>query len=314
MNSTYLEQATLQASTPDQILGYVQAVSAVHSAIENDYLIHYQQNHAIVIGYTLGHDILNSTNIADLEKLLETLQKKSHIERITVLAPQKPICAPPHAQCHSDVYYFLPLPLAHEKAHAPLSMVRRAMPHIYIAHQDETWTSAHQELMLRYLQRPDVSKEMGHIFQRIEHYCRTAPHVRIFSAYDTQSNELLGTCIGDFSSLQTAFYMFAFRHAHATPGVSEALLLALLQEAEKSGYAWCNLGLGINRGIGFFKEKWGALPILPLVECTWEIGAQSAHKETLQPSPKYKGHKEHKEYAKQSWWTRLASLGRRKTL
>ncbi len=273
-----LSHVTLQAFTPDQVLPYVQSVSSVQSFMHRDFLVHLHENHAIVIGYALSqHWSAQERASQHLEKAVQALSEQEHLEHITVLATQRPSLAPLHALCHEDSYYFLPLPLKKEAASNALCMCQRALPHIYITQSqgEHAWTEAHQELMLSYMQRADITKEMSAIFQRLGVYCRKAPQVRLFSAHDKHSHELLGMTLGDFSSLQTAFYMFAFRHAKALPGVSEALLLTLLQEAEQRGYASCNLGLGIHDGIRFFKEKWGAQATLPLVESSWALTKQA---------------------------------------
>ncbi len=276
--SADISHVTLQAITPDQVLPYVQAVSSVQSFIYRDFLVHLHDNHAIVIGYALNdHWSVQKNGSEHLEDTLQRLCAQEHLEHITVLAAQRPSLAPPHALCHEDSYYFLPLPLKKEEASNALCMCQRALPHIDITQSEgeHAWTEAHQELMLSYVQRANITKEMGAIFQRLGAYCRMAPQVRLFSAHDKHSHELLGMTLGDFSSLQTAFYMFAFRHANALPGVSEALLLSLLQEAEQRGYTSCNLGLGIHDGIRFFKEKWGAQAALPLVESSWAVTTQA---------------------------------------
>ncbi len=274
-----LEQASLQALTPDQLLGYVHSVSGARSQLLGEHILHMQGEHAILVGYTpqYAHD---TNSLEDAVKALSSIKDTEDIQRISVLAPVRPVCAPTHATHTEDFYYILPFPFTlrqHSNVHA---MYKRAQEHIYITQQgnedthsaDAVWTSAHQELMLHYIRRPDVSKEMSAIFQRLGMYCRV-PQVRLFSAYDHISGELLGYTVGDFSSWQTAFYMFALRKNTAPPGVAEALLYALIQEAEKRGYTSCNLGLGINDGIRFFKEKWGAKPTLPLIHTSWEVEA-----------------------------------------
>ncbi len=274
-----LEQATLQASTPDQLLNYVHAVSGAQSHILGNYMWHLQGEHAILVGYNLEEP----QNTTSLDAAVQHICSLEHIQHITVLAPIRPLCAPDTTHSTNDAYYFLDIPFSAQHQHNVRGMIQRAHQHIYITQHNEEetstlsaniptgWTSAHQELMLQYINRSDVSKEMGAIFQRLGMYCRQAPQVKIFSAYDKETHALLGCTVGDFSSLQTAFYMFAFRSPTAPPGVAEALLYALLQEAQERGYSSCNLGLGIHDGIRFFKEKWGAKPSLPLVQTSWSL-------------------------------------------
>ena len=77
--------------------------------------------------------------------------------------------------------------------------------------------------------------------------------------------------VGDYSALSTAFYMFAFRQDDCPPGVSDALLRALADEAERRGQSTLNLGLGIDGGITFFKKKWGACLAMPHFETSWTV-------------------------------------------
>jgi hypothetical protein len=64
--------------------------------------------------------------------------------------------------------------------------------------------------------------------------------------------------------------MFHFRAKdRAVPGASDLLLRDAIREAERQGKRFMNLGLGMNRGVAFFKEKWGATPFLTYATCTY---------------------------------------------
>ncbi len=296
LSTQNLEQSSLQAYTPDQLLPYVQAVSEVNSFLLGDYIVHMSAGHAVLVGYALSH----AHHTEQLDEVVEFLQNMREIQSITVLAPRLASCIPSHAVTTEDAYYFLDLPLSLTKQKNVSYMCQKAKKYVHIrktfgtnkqeysqdSKQKTFWTQAHQELVLSYIQRPDVSTAMGAIFQRLERYCQE-PNVCLFNAYDNVSGELQGFCVGDYSSWQTALYMFAFRTQAAVPGVADVLLLALIEEAYERGYARCNLGLGINDGIRFFKEKWGARPSLPMFESTWQKQEQEQANST------------------KSWWSRL---------
>ncbi len=298
LSSHNLEQSTLQAYTPDQLLAYVRAVSEVESFLLGEYVLHMNAGHAVLVGYALwqgdGAQYADKAGQAtQLAAAVEFLQNMEGLETVTLLAPRLMACVPAHAIVREDAYYFLELPLSLSERKNAFYMCQRALKSVNIqqvcgenARQAHFWTGAHQELVLSYIQRPDVTKDMGAIFQRLERYCHE-PHVCLFSAYDSVSNELQGFCVGDFSSWQTALYMFAFRTQDAVPGVADVLLWSLIEEARRRGYARCNLGLGIHDGIRFFKQKWGARATLPMFECTWKIG------------------KEGQANTGKSWWLRL---------
>ncbi len=269
LHTQNLEQFTMQASVPDQLLHYVQAVSSTQSQVLGNYLLHMNGAHAVLVGYAL-HDVHDTTQ---LENCVQGLINSKDIEEISILAPQAPNNIPSTAQQTQDHYYFVPLPLDINVHANAKNMCKHALTHIYIEKTDgkDAWSSEHQRLMLEYVRRKDVSKDMGSIFQHLEMYCKSSPHVQVFSAYATDTQHLLAFTVADFSSWRTAFYMFSMRWNFAISGTSDALLWTLLQEAEARGYTSCNLGLGINAGIVFFKTKWGAKPSLPFVQCSWKV-------------------------------------------
>ncbi len=270
-----LAQYALQALTPDQLLPYVQAVSNVSSFVLGNYLVHMQENHAVLVAYSIQEEQTEQS----LKQSIEYLNSLKDLERITVLAPIRPTNIPSHItniSSQEDYYYFLDLPLSIDKLKNAQYMCKKATEHltIQVGQGQSAWSGEHQELMLNYIRRPDVSTEMGSIFQRLGNYCSNTQQVLLFSAYDNKSSKLLGFTVGDFTSWQCAFYMFAMRHEHAFAGVADVLLWSLIQEAQNRGYSSCNLGLGINAGISFFKKKWGAKPHLPFVQTSWQVQAK----------------------------------------
>ncbi len=272
------------AHTPDQLLPYVRAMGQVQTTLVGSYLVHTHGQHAILVGYNI-RDIHETQGIEDAVAHVLTW---SHMERITVIAPVRPQLAPAHAVSTNDAYYCVPLPVHVEKHANARTMCRRAtlssglriVQHSHNWHsahdasQGQAWTSAHQELMLHYVGRPDMALDTKLLFQRIGTYCHHVDEAHIFSAYDA-NGALLAFTIADFTSLHTAFYMFSMRWPHAPAGVADALLYSLLREAHARGYAQCNLGLGINKGITFFKKKWGAVPSIPYVQTAWEPDRQN---------------------------------------
>ncbi len=294
LNTHNLEQSTWQARTPDQLLPYVHAVSTVTSYILGDYTVHMNGSHAILVGYSFSG--VDKPSL--LDEAVAHLLSLEIVEHITVLAPTRSRFTPEHATVTKDAYYILNLPLSLSQQKNVASMCHRAQKHISIqiteggkqeqhTEKKQLWTGEHQELLLQYIRRPQINAAMGSIFQCLERYCRQPQHVCLFSAYDNTSGALQGFTVGDFNSWHMAFYMFALRLPTAVPGVAETLLYSLLQEAQNRGYSQCNLGLGINAGIRFFKEKWGAKPHLPLVQCSWEKHA------IQEPS------------SAKSWWARM---------
>jgi hypothetical protein len=64
--------------------------------------------------------------------------------------------------------------------------------------------------------------------------------------------------------------MFNFRsETRYVPGASDLLLSAVIGQAIAEEKKYLNLGLGINPGVAFFKEKWGGAVFLPHACCLY---------------------------------------------
>ena len=74
---------------------------------------------------------------------------------------------------------------------------------------------------------------------------------------------LIAFDVADYGSKDYAFYMFNFAsREHYIPGASDLLLNELVTIAQQKGKRFINLGLAINAGITFFKQKWGGVSFL----------------------------------------------------
>ncbi len=273
MNKTQaLQYINAQATTPDQLLSYVDAVSGAKSELFEDYIVHRQNNSLVLIGYPLQ----DPYNTKELDAVINKLLARKDAFEITVLAPIRPTIAPQKAISTEDAYWILPLP--EPKLNVKVrNMLTRAEHEVDLIKKSGqgAWTSLHQELMLSYIRNKNLNQALCSIMQRLGTYIINSQDVMLFSAYTKNSQNLLAFALADFSSFSMAFYMFAFRQASSSPGVADAVLYALLNEAKSRGFSQCNLGLGINSGIEFFKKKWGAKPSLPFVQTNWQIESQN---------------------------------------
>lgn len=270
-----LHHVSAQAIVPEQLLHYTAAVGASRPRLFGDCVGHVYENSVVLVGYPLHGDVQDSAHVhATLDAALTLVREDESLSRITVLAPVRPHAAPADSPSSHDEYWALPLPPAPPRQKLR-NILRRARREVSLE-QDCCWSQQHEALVDYYLRSRPLEPGMRHIFQHLGGYVhKAAPppggtgDVQIFSAYSPEKS-LLACAIGDYSSLHTAFYLFAFRHRHAPPGTSDLLLEALCAEGTARGHSRVNLGLGINAGISFFKKKWQAEAFLPHVETTWE--------------------------------------------
>lgn len=208
---------------------------------------------------------------AQLAEALEALAAMG-CDRVSILAPFR--CAGA-AVVQTDCYWQIALPCPPERQKVR-NLLRRAATEARVDEDD--FGPGHQALVAAYLAARPLPPGTRAIFAALPAYARLAGspglNVRLYSAR-RQDGSLAGFAIGDFTGLHTAFYMFAFRARNAPPGTADLLLRRILTQAEVMGHRRLNLGLGVNPGIAFFKQKWGASPLLPYVESAWPLQGRS---------------------------------------
>lgn len=263
------------AIMPEQLIEYVRAVSALQSREIEGSVLHYHGTAGVLAAYP--QNIYESSTLLEtrIDNVIDKAVKNFNLRRLTVLAPCLPIKIPSNATIKKDSYWFMNVPSC-APSQKIRNLIRRARREIAIetANGENAWTKEYYELIEYFASRKKSALEKGalHIFGNLKKYLGASPETILFSARAASGN-LAGCAIADFTALETAFYMFAFRAPDAPPGTADALLFEIIREAKARGHKNINLGLGIDAGVEFFKKKWGATPLLPYNEISWQIDA-----------------------------------------
>lgn len=267
---------TARALLPEQLAGYVEAVAGSRPLACADCLAYDGDGQRTLVAWPPAdspEELLARSpaqQAAHLRRAVEAALADGFTGRLVVLGPDRPEAAPPSAQSRRDAYAFLPLPPPPPDAKLR-NMLRRAARECRIT--EEHWGAEHEALARSFCRSRPLAAGTRHIFSRLGPYLAACGDAVLFGARRPADGALLGLAVGDYSSLTTACYMFAFRAPECPPGVSDALLHALLLEARQRGHARVNLGLDISPGIAAFKRKWGATATLPYVETSWDVAA-----------------------------------------
>ncbi|MBQ9452454.1 MAG: radical SAM protein [Desulfovibrio sp.] len=263
---------TAQAYVMEQVTNYVTSVSNLRPVIHESCIAYEDEKRCVLVAYPTEYDpSLESLTTAKkrttrVHAAIRDALRHSRCTLVTVLAPERPDCAPYNAAVNTDAYAFLRLPLSVSSSNLR-NMLRRAGRECCI--DVETFGEEHEYLLRAFCRSHALKESTKSIYARIGHYLSSCPEALLFAARARSDARLLALAVGDFASLTTAFYMFAARAANCPPGVADALLHALASEAERRGHAQLNLGLGINDGIRNFKRKWGQAQLLPYIETSW---------------------------------------------
>ncbi len=295
--------AAAGAVVPEQLPGYVQAVSGSRIVMCGDFTACVRDGSLVLIAYPTaaepdyealirafaahgpvrdgpGAGGLAGSVVPDFARRVDAAVAEASARpetgRITVLAPLRPAAAPAGATVSADVWWSLSLPFRDAQGRPSgvklRNMLRRAERELEVVR--EAWSPEHAALTATYLRGRILAPGTRSLFGALESYA-AVPGTVLHAARTRADGVLRAFALGELSAFSVAFYMFAFRAPDCPPGGSDLLLARLADAAVEAGHTSLNLGLGINSGIAFFKRKWNARILLPHVETTW-IPARTA--------------------------------------
>ena len=252
-----------QAVVPEQIPAYVTAVSDRKPVPCGSCIAYAGEDELALIGYPL-HDPCDRAALE--EALREALRLPAPVrgKRLTVVCAERPE-GTPDTPAPEDMWWGIDLPAA-PPGQKLRNTLRRAAREVRVEQSGGVFDGAHLALAEEHSARLRIAPGMRRIYSRLPDYLATSRSALLFSAYRLRDNALAACAIAEYGALRTAFYMFAFRAGDSPPGAADALLAAVLEEAEARGHAQCNLGLGMNAGVAFFKRKRRARPFLRYLE------------------------------------------------
>ncbi|MDH5201756.1 MAG: hypothetical protein OEZ31_03570 [Nitrospirota bacterium] len=255
---------TTHAYVPEHLPGYVNTISQTEPYLFRDYLCYYGKGTLIFIGYPLKEPFDESV----ARETLSSAIKKYDPEYVSLITP---VALIPRDSCdknNSDHYY--KIDLYHFNVNQKLrNMIKRASRELYSEKRQEL-SNEHTQLILEFLSSHNVDDATRSILERIPQYVSSVETAHVFSARN-KAGRLIAFDIVEFGAKNYAFYMFNFvSHQHYVPGASDFLIYEVVRVAQEQGKSSINLGLGIHRGIIFFKRKWGGIPFLPYEFCFYQ--------------------------------------------
>jgi hypothetical protein len=138
-------------------------------------------------------------------------------------------------------------------------MIRRAQKELSV--RTGLFGKEHRKLVRGFAAGHTLGAEQAYVFKNIQRYQNRSLTSRLLEV--RKKGRLAAFTIVDLGSAQSAYYLFNFRSAKLTvPGASDLLFSEMVNLAQSEGKKTINLGLGINKGIRRFKEKWGGMPFL----------------------------------------------------
>lgn len=265
------------AYLPEHIPAYGATVSGLEPFLAGEYLYYSRKRggRLVFLGYPLNPPPPGPRNMVEV---LRGVVADRRPTEIAVLAPSLPAEYRPFSVM--DHYYALDLDgLATPPKVA--NMIRRAAQELKIT-RERSVGPCHLDLIRAFCESRPVDEGTRTIFGRIPAYLEASSTAVVFTARN-RDGQPIAFDIADFWASHYVFYMFNFRSArHPVPGASDWLLHEIIAEASERNKKRINLGLGINRGVTFFKTKWGARPLVPHASGFIRLGSPSLFELVLQ--------------------------------
>jgi hypothetical protein len=247
------------AYLPEHLSDYVEIVSGAEPYLYEDYLCFYNNNHLVFVGYPL------TEHAPAAKTAFQGLKKRFKPRSASIIAPQRWHPGPPRKEDVVDNYFQLRLP-AGKMPVAISYMVRRGGKELEISRGQ--FTDTHHQMIETFMANRPLSPSYRRLFRRISGYLEQSPSAILLDA--KKGRTPVAFTVMDVGSADYAFYLFNFRSLkNHVPGASDLLFQEMVKIARQRGKQAINLGLGINKGIRRFKEKWGGEPFLPYH--AWEV-------------------------------------------
>lgn len=251
------------AYVPEHIPQYVTPISQTEPHLFGDFLVYAKKGHLILVGYPLSETFEEKR----LVKALENAVKRLKPESVSLIAPAIPPSLQNGIHPPTDHYYRLGLPNI-SISQKLRNVLRRAARELTVGTSSH-FNREHKNMVDLFLKTHSMDEATRLIFQRIDTYLSSSDTASIFEAR-TGDGKLIAFDIAEFKPRDYAVYMFNFRSkTRSVPGASDLLLSAVIEQAIAEGKKYINLGLGINPGVAFFKEKWGGGAFLPHAFCLY---------------------------------------------
>ena len=270
------EYLLTHAYVPEHIVGLMTQVSGGEPFLIQDYFCCRKKDRLIVVGYPLGKPF----KTAEFEALIDRVKRDFYSEEISIIAPEIPECL--MATCQerdSDFYYTLELGNIQLQSNLK-RMLKKAARNLTVERADHL-QEAHQELIQEFVRRVKPDRRVVKLLQKMPDYVSQTEKAVCLNAWDKKKH-LGAFYIVDLAAKDFAAYVIgAYSKNHYVVGASDLLCFEMIQLSREKGKTYIHLGLGVNKGIRRFKEKWGAVPTRPYEMCALMVRKPSMFREIM---------------------------------
>lgn len=262
-----------KAYVPEHVISLMAPISKGEPFLINGYLCFSKNNLIIIVGYPLDHDF----SAEDFGKILDDTVRRFRPEHVRLIASEiHPSLNRFCRERESDYYYKLELTGAEIKKDL-MRLVKRASRDLNVDRGRDI-SKEHKELISEFIEREKPGNRITALFLSMQEYVTCSKTAVVLNARDKKQN-LSAFYVVELAAEEFATYVVGCHSKkNYTPGLSDLLFFEMINLAREYSKNYIHLGLGVNKGIRRFKEKWGGVQFLRYESCEYDRGGNKALK------------------------------------
>ncbi len=256
-----------RAYVPEHIVSLMTLISKGDPFLIEDYLGLVKDNWLILVGYPLEGNFSQERCERILKQAVDTFRPAV----LWFIGPEIPSSL--IASCkerQTDQYYTLDIEQTKIKP-----SLRRAVDKA----SEELWVERghsvsreHEALISELLKRGNLTDRVRELYRAVPDYMSCSSSAWMLNARD-KAGRLCAFTVVELGAKDFSTYVLgSHSKKHYVPHASDLLFLEMINLTRENGKNTIHLGLGVNKGIRRFKEKWGGKPFLAYEFCERRYG------------------------------------------
>jgi len=250
------------AYVPEHIPPLMVPISKGEPFLIEDHLGFVKDNWAILVGYPLDENF----SLERCEKVLKQMVEKFRPEYLWFIGPEIPSAlVDTYKERETDQYYRFEI--GQTKVKISLQRAVEKVSKELTVERGHALSKDHETLIVEFLKREKLPPRTRELYRAMSDYVAHSSSVCVLNALDKRG-KLCAFYIVELAAKKFATYVLgAYSKRHYIPHASDLLFFEMINLTRDRGRNMINLGLGVNKGIRQFKEKWGGVPYLNYEFC-----------------------------------------------
>jgi len=261
------KDALERAYVPEHIPVLMSLISKGRPFRLGEYLGYTHDNWLILVGYPLDGQFTP----AECEQAVAQALESYRPEYLWFIGPEFPATLQKGCQGQSqDVYYRLDL----ENYQLKSSLCRQVnkAAELLSVEREMRFGKEHQALVTEFLHRRQLSPTVAELYRLIPAYLEQSSSACLLTARDRRGRLSAFFVIEQAARNFDAYVLGCYSLKFYVPYASDLLFKSMIDLANEQHKPTINLGLGVNKGISRFKQKWGGVPFLNYATCECYYG------------------------------------------